>query len=172
MEDKRYYRCSEVSSYGVKMGFVDMRALGEAVGGVLNLNIVRRTEEEGLGHWEVEKGTLNWHYDCENNQYSDEEAAARIKELTELVEDADEDTDPEELEAWKADIESLEDDDPRDIYQYYIISDYGAHILMTDTDEIVLYNEDLDMYVWCVTVFGTPWAGELTDIPLPPKQAA
>ena len=48
MEDKRYYRCSEVSSYGVKMGFVDMRALGEAVGGVLNLNIVRRTEEEGL----------------------------------------------------------------------------------------------------------------------------
>lgn len=76
MEDKRYYRCSEVSSYGVKMGFVDMRALGEAVGGVLNLNIVRRTEEEGLGHWEVENGTLNWHYDCENNQYSDEEAAA------------------------------------------------------------------------------------------------
>lgn len=98
MEDKRYYRCSEVSSYGVKMGFVDMRALGEAVGGVLNLNIVRRTEEEGLGHWEVENGTLNWHYDCENNQYSDEEAQARIKELTELVEDADEDTDPEELE--------------------------------------------------------------------------
>ena len=41
-----------------------------------------------------------------------------------------------------------------------------------DTDEIVLYNEDLDMYVWCVTVFGTPWAGELTNIPLPPKQAA
>ena len=73
---------------------------------------------------------------------------------------------------WKADIENLKDDDPRDIYQYYIISDYGAHILMTDTDEIVLYNEDLDMYVWCVTVFGTPWAGELTDIPLPPKQAA
>lgn len=98
MEDKRYYRCSEVSSYGVKMGFVDMRALGEAVGGVLNLNIVRRTAEEGLGYWEVENGTLNWHYDCENNQYSDEEAQARIKELTELVEDADEDTDPEELE--------------------------------------------------------------------------
>ena len=98
MEDKRYYRCSEVSSYGVKMGFVDMRALGEAVGGVLNLNIVRRTEEEGLGHWEVENGTLNWHYDCENNQYSDEEATARIKELTELVEAVDDELSEEDLD--------------------------------------------------------------------------
>ena len=44
---------------------------------------------------------------------------------------------------------------------------------MEDTDEIVLYNEKLDMYVWCVTVFGTPWEDVLTNILLKnPEQAA
>ena len=53
-----------------------------------------------------------------------------------------------------------------DIFQYYIISDNGAEILKNWTDEIVFYNEELDMYVWGVTHYGTSWSYVLTDIKL------
>lgn len=56
-----------------------------------------------------------------------------------------------------------------DIYQYYIISAHGADILQTYTNEIVWYIESLDMYVWAVTHFGTPWSGVLTDIKIDEK---
>lgn len=55
--------------------------------------------------------------------------------------------------------------DYEDIYQYYIISSQGADILTDYTDEIVYYNEALDMYVWGVTHWGTSWDYVLTDIP-------
>ena len=51
-----------------------------------------------------------------------------------------------------------------DIFQYYIISSQGAEILQQETEEIVFYNEELDMYVWGVTHFGTAWDYVLTDI--------
>lgn len=50
-----------------------------------------------------------------------------------------------------------------DIYQYYIVSDEGARIL-DDCNEIVFYNEELNMYVWGVTHWGTSWDYVLTDI--------
>ncbi|MBR5862176.1 MAG: hypothetical protein IKZ08_02490 [Bacteroidales bacterium] len=52
------------------------------------------------------------------------------------------------------------------IYQDYIISEYGFEILADYTDEIVFYNEKLDMYIWSVTHFGTGWDYVLTDIKL------
>lgn len=51
-----------------------------------------------------------------------------------------------------------------EIYQYFIISDFGANVLSTLTNEIVFYNEELDMYVWGVTHCGTGWDYVLTDI--------
>lgn len=51
-----------------------------------------------------------------------------------------------------------------EIFQYYIINEYGAEILGTWTDEIVYYLPVLDMYVWGVTHFGTAWDHVLTDI--------
>lgn len=51
-----------------------------------------------------------------------------------------------------------------DIFQYYIISSNGADILQDYTDEIVFYNEELDLYVWGVTHWGTSWDYVLTDI--------
>lgn len=56
-----------------------------------------------------------------------------------------------------------ETDSYTDIFQYYIVSDEGARIL-DDCDEIVFYNEELDMYVWGVTHWGTSWDYVLTDI--------
>lgn len=51
-----------------------------------------------------------------------------------------------------------------EIYQYYIISQSGFETLQRLTDEIVFYNEELDMYVWGVTHYGTSWDYVLTDI--------
>ena len=52
------------------------------------------------------------------------------------------------------------------IYQDYIISEYGYEILSEFTDEIVLYNHKLDIYIWGVTHFGTAWDHVLTDVKL------
>ena len=52
------------------------------------------------------------------------------------------------------------------IFQDYIISEYGYNFLADYTDEIVFYNEKLDMYIWGITHFGTSWDYVLTDIKL------
>ena len=53
-----------------------------------------------------------------------------------------------------------------EIYQYYIITYSGYKFLERYTDEIVYYNEELDMYLWGITHFGTSWDYVLTDIQL------
>ncbi len=53
-----------------------------------------------------------------------------------------------------------------EIFQEYIISEYGHEFLAEHTNEIVFYNEKLNIYVWGVTHFGTSWDYVLTDIKL------
>lgn len=57
-----------------------------------------------------------------------------------------------------------DDDNETEIFQYFIIDDNGAEILKDYTDEIVMYNNELGMYVWGVTHWGTSWDYVLTDI--------
>lgn len=45
----------------------------------------------------------------------------------------------------------------KDIYQYYIIDRNSADRLSEFTNEIVMYNDDLDLYFLCVTHWGTGW---------------
>ena len=52
------------------------------------------------------------------------------------------------------------------IMQDFIISKYGFDILKEYTDEVVFYNERLDIYVWGVSRWGTGWAYELTNVRL------
>lgn len=52
------------------------------------------------------------------------------------------------------------------IFQDYIISESGYEFLSEYTDEIVFYNEELDIYVWGITHYGTSWDYVLTDIKL------
>lgn len=54
--------------------------------------------------------------------------------------------------------------DTTEVFQFYVIDERGAQILMECTDEIVWYNEELDMYVWGVTHWGTAWDYVLTDV--------
>ena len=51
-----------------------------------------------------------------------------------------------------------------DIFQYYIIDENGANILQELTNEIIFYNDELDIYVWGVTHYGTSWDYVLTEI--------
>ena len=51
-----------------------------------------------------------------------------------------------------------------EIFQWYIISYGGAELLMDCTNELVYYHEELEVYVWGVTHFGTSWDYVLTDI--------
>ena len=57
-------------------------------------------------------------------------------------------------------------EDEQEVYQYYIISESGYWMLENFTDELVYYHEELDMYLWGITHFGTSWDYVLTDIKL------
>lgn len=59
-----------------------------------------------------------------------------------------------------------ESDSYTEIFQYYIVDNNGAEIIQNFTDEILFYNEELDLYVWGVTHWGTSWDHVLTDIKL------
>lgn len=69
---------------------------------------------------------------------------------------------------WTLESGEEEDEDGyfQEVYQYYIISGSGASFLDEYTDELVFYNEELDMYLWGITHFGTSWDYVLTDIKL------
>lgn len=53
-----------------------------------------------------------------------------------------------------------------DIYQDYIISEYGYVFLFEYTDELVFYNDKLNIYIWGIAHFGTGWDYVLTNIKL------
>lgn len=53
--------------------------------------------------------------------------------------------------------------DNQEVFQWYIVDDEGARLLH-EINEIVYYNEKLDMYLWGVTHYGTSWDYVLTSI--------
>ena len=61
-------------------------------------------------------------------------------------------------------------DEISEIFQYFVISSYGAQILQELTDEIVYYLPAIDCYVWGVTHWGTGWDYVLTDITIEIEQ--
>lgn len=48
------------------------------------------------------------------------------------------------------------------VMQDFIISKYGYELLKEYTDELVFYNDQLDVYIWAVSRWGTAWNYELT----------
>lgn len=90
-----------------------------------------------IGEWEVYNGSEAYFYDDNGDEISEEEYD-----------------------------ENGGDYEYREFYQYYIISYSGARILEDYTNETVWYNEELDLYVWGVTHFGTSWDYVLTGIPV------
>ena len=58
-----------------------------------------------------------------------------------------------------------ENDEYTEVFQWFIVSDNGAQMIQDYTDEILYYHEELDIYLWGVTHYGTSWDYVLTDIP-------
>lgn len=149
MAEKKYFYGNEISEYGIENGYVDYRCLSKAFDAVLNNGIYNLGWDIGYG-WEQQSGFVD-------NQ--DE-----IDELQMLI-DALGDDEEDERERIEGEIEELEyeQENDREIYQYYIVSDSGARIL-AECNEIVWYHEKMDMYLWGVTHWGTAWSHVLTDI--------
>lgn len=125
---------NEVSAYGKEHGYIDYRTLAKAFDAVLANDIIPKTSGV-IGYWETVNGDEARYYNEDGEEITREEYD-----------------------------ENGGDEEYKDVYQYYIISANGYSILSDYTDEIVFYNEELDMYVWGVTHWGTSWDYVLTDI--------
>lgn len=130
----RYFCGNEISEYGLQCGYMDYRTLAKSFDAVLANDIILKTYGV-VGYWEVENGTEVYYTDENGDEISEDEY-----------------------------FENGGYENYIDVYQYYIVSGYGAEILKDYTDEILWYNEELDLYVWGVTHFGTSWDYVLTDI--------
>lgn len=151
-----YFYGNKISDYGIKNGFVDYATLAKSFDAVLSNDIISKTID--IGYWEQVNGFID-------NSDEIEELEDKIENL-ELKQEDDENQD--EIDDLLEKIDELQEEQNYnpDIFQYYIISDNGADILERETNEIVFYNNELDLYVWGVTHWGTSWDYVLTDIAL------
>ena len=173
-----YFCGNEASDYAKENGFLDYSTLSKAFDEVLNNEIIRATSD--IGYWDIENGSEEYYEDNSGNIYTYDEKEEKVRELEEEKEELEDRMyEFEELEEGETndyyeevktrlaeideEIEVLEDAHYEEIFQYYIISDNGAEILKNWTNEIVFYNEALDMYVWGVTHWGKSWDYFLTD---------
>lgn len=156
-KEQKYYYGNPISEYGMEHGYVDYATLAKAFDAVLNNNIMNLTYD--IGYWEQTSGIID-------NQ--DE-----IDELEEKKEELEEENENNPSQILENEIYNLSDriaeleseqDDETEVFQWFIVDDWGARLLQQETNEIVYYNETLDMYLWGVTHYGTSWDYVLTSI--------
>ena len=163
----KYFYGNQISEYGLENGYVDYATLAKAFDAVLNNDIMRKTWE--IGYWEQESGFIDNTEKIEELQEKIDNIEYDINDLIEADESFEDSKQHlemvAEVENLQAQIDELEEEQENypEIYQYYIVSDNGAEILK-EINEIVFYNEELDMYIWGVTHYGTSWRYVLTDI--------
>lgn len=152
----KYFYGNEISEYGQQNGYVDYGTLAKSFDAVLNNDVMQKTWDV-VGYWEQESGFVDHTEEIEELQ----------EQIDELMLDNENDEHTEKIEELQDRINELEEEVENfynaECYQYYIVSDNGAEILK-EINEIVYYNEELDMYVWGVTHYGTSWSYVLTDI--------
>lgn len=167
MANKKYFYGNEISAYGLENGYVDYRTLAKSFDCILNNSIMEKTCE--IGYWEQESGFVD---NTEKIDELNEEIDSIQYDIDEMIEadESFEDSEKhlamvEKMDELQSQIDELEDEQnyPAEIFQYYIVDDNGAEILK-DCDEIVFYNDELEMYVWGVTHYGTSWDYVLTNI--------
>ena len=157
-----YFYGNKISDYGLENGYVDYRTLAKAFDGVLNNGIIENTMD--IGYWEQVSGMIDnsdeiqelyneigsIQFDIDIEEYENEEELAEMEKKIEELENK---------------IEELENEqyNSTEVFQYFIVDDNGAELL-SEINEIVFYNEYLDMNVWGVTHYGTSWDYVLTDI--------
>ena len=153
---KKYYYGNAISDYGLEHGYVDYATFSQAFNCVLNNEIISSTYD--IGYWNQVSGHVD-------NREEIEELGKKLDELVEGNEDSPSQMLENEIKEVEEEIEELEDEEYEEpeVFQYYIVDRFGAQLLQ-DINEVVYYNEDLDMYVWGVTHCGTGWDYVLTSI--------
>lgn len=151
--EQKYYYGNAISEYGMKNGYVDYATLAKCFDAVLNNDIINLTYD--IGYWEQVSGIID-------NTDEIEELEEKRDELEEANENSPSQILGNEIDEINEKIEELESEEP-EVYQWFIVDDWGARLLQ-DIDEIVYYNEKLDMYLWGVTHWGTSWDYVLTSI--------
>ena len=155
-KEKKYYYGNSISDYGIENGYVDYATLAECFDAVLNNDIMSLTYE--IGCWEQVSGIVD-------NTGEIEELEEKKDELEEQNESSPSQILENEINEINNQIEQLENeqDNEPEVFQWFIVDDWGARKLQ-EIDEIVYYNETLDMYLWGVTHYGTSWDYVLTSI--------
>lgn len=153
---QKYYYGNAISEYGLQKGYVDYRTLAKCFDAVLNNDIMSITYD--IGCWEKVSGIID-------NTDEIEELEEKRDELEEQNENSPSQILENEINGINDQIEELEreQDDEPEVFQWFIVDDWGARLLK-EIDEIVYYNETLDMYLWGVTHYGTSWDYVLTSI--------
>lgn len=147
MKKQKYYYGNPISDYGMEHGYVDYATLAECFDSVLNNDIMSLTYD--IGCWDQVSGIVD---NTDEIEEENEKSPSQIleNEINEINEQI------EELEN--------EQDNELEVFQWFIIDNWGARLLQRETNEIVYYNETLDMYLWGVTHYGTSWDCVLTSI--------
>ena len=155
-KQQKYYYGNAISEYGLEHGRVDYATLSKCFDVVLNNDIMSLTYD--IGSWEQVSGIID-------NTDEIEELEEKRGELEEQNENSPSQILENEINEINEQIEELESeqDDEPEVYQWFIVGDWGARLLQ-EIDEIVYYNEKLDMYLWGVTHCGTSWDYVLTNI--------
>ena len=170
-----YFYGNKISDYGLKNGYVDYATLSKAFDAVRVNDITKLFFADIDGEFN-EPEQVNGFIDNSERLEEIEEELETLHNET-VIENNETDTPEykfymnciEELEEEKEELEREQDSTP-EIFQYFVISRYGAQILQELTDEIVYYLQVIDCYVWGVTHWGTSWDYVLTDIPLEIEQ--
>ena len=154
-KEQKYYCGNAISDYGMENGYVDYATLAKCFDAVLNNDIMNLTYD--IGCWEQISGIID-------NSEEIEDLEEKRDELEEVNENNQSQIIENEIDEINEKIEELENEqDYQEVYQWFIVDDWGARLLQ-DIDQIVYYNETLDMYLWGVTHYGTSWNYVLTSI--------
>ena len=162
---KNMFLGNEVSAYGLANGYVDYATLAKSFNAVLSNGVMESLINSGYD-FELVNGSEVYYMDSNEKEYTEEERDEVVEDLELRLED--EDLSDEEREEIESDLDCLNEEHYREseVFQTYHISSSGANILEEYTDELVWYCEELDMYFWGVTHYGTSWDYVLTDIKL------
>lgn len=147
-----YYYGNKVSEYGQEHNKVDYATFAKAFNHVLNNSIMEELESKGY-YFEQIGGFVD------NSEEIDElqEQIDELEELDEITEETQ-----EQIDKLQEQIDELEEEqNPGEIFQYYIVDDDR---ILQENNEIVFYCEELDLYIWGVTHWGTSWDYVLTGI--------
>lgn len=151
---------NEVSSYGKANGYVDYRTFAKAFDAVMNNSIMQELEGAGYYFDPVQDGSSDYSDEIDELREAADALRDKAQEANDEADAAEKEADEKEERA--DDLEA--EQEPPEIFQFFIVDDAGAEIIQEWTDDPLFYCSALDMYIWGVTHFGTSWDYVLTDI--------